>query len=139
MKEPVVVDTNIILSAAISDSKTRELVVNLDQQLVAPEAIHTEIRNYRDLIKEKSGLGQEELDTLLDTLFKYIKVIPDEEIREEIDSAEKELEGVDKDDAVFLAAALTADGVIWSDDKDLHEQSQVKVYTTGEIIEQVVT
>lgn len=139
MKEPVVVDTNIILSAAISDSKTRELVVNLDQQLVAPEAIHTEIRNYRDLIKEKSGLNQEKLDTLLDTLFKYIKIIPDKEIKEEIESAEEELEDVDKDDAVFLAAALTTNGVIWSDDKDLQEQDQVTVYTTSEIIEQVET
>jgi len=139
MKEPVVVDTNIILSAAISDSKTRELVVNLDQQLVAPEAIHTEIRNYRDLIKEKSGLNQEKLDTLLDTLFKYIKIIPDEEVREELESAEEELEGVDKDDAVFLAAALTTNGVIWSDDKHLQKQNHIKVYTTSEIIEKVET
>lgn len=137
MKEPVVVDTNIILSAAISDSKTRKLVVTLDQQLVAPEVIHTEIKNYRELIRDKSGLTQEELDTLLDTLFRYIKIISDEEIKEEIESAEKELEGIHKDDALFLAAALTTSGVIWSDDKDLQKQDQAPVYTTSEIIEQV--
>lgn len=139
MKEPVVVDTNVILSAAISDSKTRELIVNLDQQLVAPEAVHTEIGNYRELIMDKSGLTQEELDTLFDTLFKYVKIVPDEEIIEEIESAEKELEDIDKDDAVFLAAALTTNGVIWSDDKDLQEQDQATVYTTSEIIKQVET
>lgn len=137
MKEPVVVDTNIILSAAIADSKTRDLVVNLDQQLVAPEAIHTEIGKYRDLIREKSGLTPDELDTLLTTLFKYIKLIPDIEINEEIAAAEEELGDVDSDDVVFLAAALSADGVIWSDDKDLQEQDLVTVYTTSQIINQV--
>jgi len=137
MKERVVVDTNIILSAAISDSKTRELIVNLDQQLVAPEVIHTEIRNHRELIRDKSGLTQGELNTLLDTLFKYIKIISDEKIKNEIKSAEKELENIDKDDAVFLAAALTTNGIIWSDDKDLKQQDQAKVYNTSEIIKKV--
>jgi predicted nucleic acid-binding protein len=137
MTEPVVVDTNVILSATIADSKTRELVVNLDQQLVAPEAIHAEIGNYRELITEKSGLSGEELDTLLNTLFKYIKLVPDNEVREELGTAERELEGVDMDDAVFLAAALSSDGVIWSDDKDLQEQDLVTVYTTSEIVDRV--
>jgi len=135
MKEPVVVDTNIILSAAIADSKTRELVVNLDQQLVAPEAIHTEIGKYRDLIQEKSGLTPAELDTLLNTLFKYIQLIPDADIKKEINQAEEELGDVDSDDVVFLAAALSPDGVIWSDDKDLQEQDLLTVYTTSEIVD----
>jgi len=136
MKEPVVVDTSILLSALITDSKTRSLVVNLDHQLVAPEPIYNEIEDYRDLIREKSGLNREELDSLLKTLFKYIQVIPTEDLKEHLEKADKELGEIDKDDVIFLAAALSINGSIWSDDKHLQQQNQIPVYTTTQIIKQ---
>lgn len=137
MKEPVVVDTNILLSALISDSKTRSLVVNLDHQLVAPEDIHTEIKDYRGLIREKSGLDHESLETLLNTLFKYIQLVPTEELEPYLEEARNELAEVDEDDVVFLAAALAVDGSIWSDDKHFQQQDHVPVHTTSEIIRQI--
>lgn len=133
----IVVDTNIILSALITDSKTRELVVNLEPQLVAPEVIHDEINNYRGLIKDKSGLNSRNLEKLLEKLFSYIQIVPTSDLEDYITEARFELEGIDQDDAVFLATALSVDGKIWSDDSDLQEQDLVDVYTTEEIVKQV--
>jgi predicted nucleic acid-binding protein len=133
----IVVDTNIILSALITDSKTRELIVNLESQLVAPEVIHDEINNYRDLIKEKSGLNSQDLEELLERLFSYIQIVPTTNLEDYMMDARDELEEIDQDDAVFLATALSVDGKIWSDDSDLHQQDLVEVYTTEEILKKV--
>ncbi|MFB6244942.1 MAG: PIN domain-containing protein [Candidatus Nanohaloarchaea archaeon] len=137
MKETIVVDTNILLSALISDSKTREIVVNIENQLVAPEAIYQEINKYRDLIRDKAGINEEELDELLDRLFKHIQIVSNDKIKSEKTKADQELKEVDKDDTIFLAAAIAVEGVIWSDDKDLQKQDLVEVYTTEEILELV--
>ncbi|MFB6100900.1 MAG: PIN domain-containing protein [Candidatus Nanohalobium sp.] len=135
----IVVDTNVLLSAAIADSKTRELVVNMDERLVAPEAIYREIESYRGLIAEKSGLEDEEVEELLDRLFKYIEILHEDEIDGHVEEAKQELAEVDEDDVIFLAAALAIDGVIWSDDSDLQEQEVSEVYTTGEVIQEFYT
>lgn len=133
----LVVDTNVVLSAAISDSKTRELIVNLEHQLVAPEAIYREIWNHRNLIKQKSGLEEDELVQLLSTLFKYIEIVPDTDVERRRERARQELAGVDQKDLVFLAAALVVEGGIWSDDEHLRQQELVEVHTTQDIVEQV--
>lgn len=47
------------------------------------------------------------------------------------------MKGVDIDDSIYIALALTKenDG-IWSDDSDFEKQSKVKVWKTSEIIEE---
>ncbi|MDZ5811707.1 PIN domain-containing protein [Halorubrum sp. AD140] len=52
----LVIDANVVISALIADSKTRELVVTLEPDLLTPAFVHDEIENYEDLIDEKSGL-----------------------------------------------------------------------------------
>lgn len=130
----LVVDTNVILSALIKDSETRRIIVTIDQDLFAPESILKEVRGHSDLIQEKSGLDEEEVSTLLRKLFEYIHLIPDEQLEPNLPKARKELEDIDPDDIVFLSAALTVDGSIWSDDSDLRRQNLVPVFTTSEII-----
>ena len=73
---------------------------------------------------------------MLDTLFKDIDAVPDDQIRSEREPAVDALGDVDRDDAVFLATALVVDGAIWSDDRDFHEQNLVPVYPTEAIIEE---
>lgn len=132
----LVVDTNIILSALIKDSETRRIVVTIDRDLYAPESILREVKDHFDLIQEKSGLDEEEVSRLLRKLFKYIRVVPDGQLEPNLPKARGELEDIDPDDVVFLAAALTVDGGIWSDDSDLRKQDLVPVFTTPEIIEE---
>ena len=48
-------------SALIADSKTRELIVTLEEpDLLTPAFVHDEIENYQDLIVEKSGMEPDE-------------------------------------------------------------------------------
>jgi predicted nucleic acid-binding protein len=41
----LVVDANVVISALIADSKTRELIVTLEPELLTPEVVHVEIGN----------------------------------------------------------------------------------------------
>uniref|UniRef100_UPI003AAB4273 PIN domain-containing protein n=1 Tax=Halorubrum sp. DTA98 TaxID=3402163 RepID=UPI003AAB4273 len=52
----LVIDANVVISALIADSKTRELIVTLEPDLLTPAFVHDEIENYQDLIVEKSGM-----------------------------------------------------------------------------------
>ena len=108
----IVIDTNILLSALITDSKTREIIVALDHQFYAPETIIDETLKHEDMILQKSGLKKEDLDELLSTLLKYVHIIPNEILQQNLPAAKKEMKEIDKDDVVFLAAAMTIDGVI---------------------------
>jgi predicted nucleic acid-binding protein len=52
----LVIDANVVISALIADSKTRELIVTLEPDLLTPAFVHDEIENYETLIVEKSGM-----------------------------------------------------------------------------------
>ena len=75
-----VVDANIILSALISDSTTRRLLVDLDDDLLTPAYIHDEIENYTDMVSEKAGLTPVEVEDLVEILFKRIEVVSRSEV-----------------------------------------------------------
>lgn len=130
----LVVDANVIISALIADSKTRELIVTLEPTLLTPETIHDEIDNYRPLIVEKSGLSPERVQQFLDLLFQYIETVPASEFHPHIEQAETALSETDSDDVLYLACALARDAGIWSDDTDFDQQELVPVYTTAEVI-----
>lgn len=135
MREPLIVDTNVVLSAAIADAATRELVVTLDAALVAPAAMRAEIAAHEDMLVERSGLDRDELDALLGTLFEYITLVSGDAVRAHREPAREAMRDADPDDAVFVAAALARDGTVWSDDADLAHQDLVPVYTTQELVE----
>ncbi len=40
---------------------------------------------------------------------------------------------IDKNDVVFIAAALALNCPIWSDDKHFKKQKEIKIFTTKEI------
>lgn len=131
----IIVDVNIILSALIKDSTTREIIIKSGQDFYFPEpSIHT-IRKHRDLILEKSGLSQIELLTMLNTLFRFIQIVPTEEILQNWDEAKKIMEHIDPEDVTFIAAALgKEDAVIWSDDKHFDRQNRVVNLKTSDIV-----
>ena len=130
----VILDVNIILSALIRDSTTRKIILNSEFDFYFPELSLHKIRKYKDYILEKSGLSEEEYDKILAILFKYIQLVPTEEIEKNWDEAKKIMEHIDKEDVVFIATALSIeDSVIWSDDRHFEKQDKVKVLKTKEI------
>ena len=131
----IILDVNVILSALIRDSTTRKIILNSEFDFYFPELSLHKIRKYKDYILEKSGLTEEEYNKIMATLFKYIKLVPTEEIEKNWDKAKEIMEHIDPEDVVFIATALSiSDSVIWSDDGHFEKQDKVKVLKTEDMI-----
>ncbi len=130
----LVVDANVVMSALIADSKTRELIVTLEPNLVTPAVVHDEIQRYEWLIVEKSGLGQRRVRQFIELRFEYIETVPASEFYEHIDQADEAIGDIDTGDVLYVACALGCEAGIWSDDTGFEKQDLVPVFTTNEVI-----
>ena len=130
----LVIDANVVISALIADSKTRELIVTLEPDLLTPAFVHDEIENYQDLIVEKSGMEPDRVAQFINLLFQYIDVVPASEFYPAIESADRAIGDTDPDDVLYLACAIACDAAIWSDDCDFAEQDLVETYSTSDVI-----
>jgi predicted nucleic acid-binding protein len=131
----LVVDANVVISALIADSKTRELIVTLDADLLTPEFVHDEIANYSALITEKSGMSPARVEQFVDLLFQYIETVPAHEFHPHIDSATAAMGDTDPDDVLYIACAVARDAAVWSDDTDFEEQDLVETYSTSDVVD----
>lgn len=131
----LVVDANVVISALIADSKTRELIVTLEPDLLTPEFVYDEIGNYTELIVQKSGMSPERVAQFIDLLFQYIEIVPAQEFYPHIEEAEAAIGDTDPDDVLYLACALAEDAAVWSDDTDFDEQTLVEAYSTSDVID----
>ncbi|WP_136686924.1 PIN domain-containing protein [Halorhabdus amylolytica] len=131
----LVVDANVVISALIADSKTRELIVTLEPNLLTPGFVSDEIENYENLIAEKSGMTRQRVQQFVDLLFQYIEVVPVTEFHLFIEEAAEAIGEVDPDDVLYVACALASDAAIWSDDSDFDEQAVVETYSTSAVID----
>jgi len=131
----LVIDANVVISALIADSKTRELIVTLEPDLLTPAFVHDEIENYEELIVNKSGMGPDRVAQFIDLLFQYIEVVPAEDFYPAIESADAEIGDTDPDDVLYLACAIASDATLWSDDSDFDEQNLVETYSTSDVID----
>ncbi|AHF98448.1 DNA-binding protein [Halostagnicola larsenii XH-48] len=130
----LVIDANIVISALIADSKTRELIVTLEPNLLTPAFVHDEVENYEDLIVEKSGMEPDQVTQFIELLFQYIEVVPADDFYPAIERADEAIGDTDPDDVLYLACAIASDGAIWSDDSDFNEQDLINTYSTGDVI-----
>jgi predicted nucleic acid-binding protein len=131
----LVVDANVVISALIADSKTRELIVTLEPDLLTPEFVYDEIGNYTELIVEKSGMSPDRVAQFIDLLFQYIEIVPAQEFYPHIEEAEAAIGDTDPDDVLYVACALAEDAAIWSDDTDFDEQTLIGTYSTSDVID----
>lgn len=129
----LVVDANVIMSALIADSTTRELVVTLEPTLLTPAVVHDEVEKYETLIVEKSGMDRDRVRQFLDLLFGYVETVPASEFHQHIERAEDVIGETDPDDVLYVACALGREAGVWSDDSDFDEQDVVPVFTTSEV------
>ena len=130
-----VVDANIILSGLISDSMTRRLLVELEDDLLTPAYVYDEIGAYTEMVSEKAGLSPAAVEELIELLFERIDVVPRPVVLESLQEAARIMRNTDPDDAVYLAAAIERDAHLWSDDSDYDEQDAVPVARTDDIVE----
>ncbi|WP_423999186.1 PIN domain-containing protein [Haloarcula salina] len=130
----LVIDANVVISALIADSKTRELIVTLEPNLLTPTFVQDEIENYDDLIAEKSGMEPDRVAQFMDLLFQYIEVVPADDFYPAIERAQGAIGDTDPDDVLYLACAIANDTAIWSDDSDFDDQNLVETYSTSDVI-----
>jgi len=129
----LVLDSNIIFSALIKKSTTRNIILSDVFELHAPDYIFSEITKHKELLLRKSKLNAEELDALLLLLQKHIRLVPKEKYNENMTLAEDILKDIDVTDSPFLALALALNCPVWSNDGHYKQQDKVVAYTTTEL------
>lgn len=131
----VVVDANILFSAAITDSKTSELVLRDDLSLYAPEYLFEEFEKYEDTLLEKTHREPDDFESFVRILKRHITLVPEEEFTDELDEARSFCP--DPGDVPYLALARYLNAPVWTDDKELREQDVIDILTTSELVDAV--
>ena len=129
----LVIDTNIIISALIKDSKSREIIMSGKFELVSPDFVLGEIGKYESYICAKSELIKEEFELLMALIFQKITVTPSHEYEAYKEAAEKIMKR-DVKDVPYVACylALKCDG-IWTNDADYEGKKEIKTVSTAEL------
>jgi predicted nucleic acid-binding protein len=131
----LIIDSNILISALIRDSTTRKILIESSWQFCYPEQSFHEVRKYKNLVLEKSGMTEQEYTEVLNRLLKHITLIPEEIMQHKLKEADDLLGKIDPDDVIFLATALSLDNSnIWSDDGHFEKQSKVRTFKTEHIV-----
>ncbi|EMA48065.1 MULTISPECIES: PIN domain-containing protein [Halococcus] len=135
--ETIVIDANTIISATLTPGITREMLLTTEDELYSPAFIREEIATHRSVLRDKSGLSDAALDTLLDTLFTAIEILSEDRTNRSRETAEQTMEAIDPKDTLYVAAALELNAAIWSGDPDLHDQTLTPALTTEAIVARV--
>ncbi|PLW80678.1 hypothetical protein C0585_01405 [Candidatus Woesearchaeota archaeon] len=131
----IIVDTNVLLSALIKDSITRKIIMNSNWKFYYPEISFHEIRKYKELVKKKAKLNEEEYTKLISTLLKNIRLVSKEQIIEHLEEAKKIFLEIDPDDVAFIATSLSIkDSIIWTNDKGYEKQDKIIFIKTEKIL-----
>lgn len=130
----LVLDANILFAAIIKDSKTTELLLDPRVKLYLPEFALQEFAKYEKELLQKTNRTKEEFEEILAIIKKIVRIVPKEEFRNKIREAAKICP--DRGDIDYFALALKLNIPIWSNDKKLKKQNNVKIYSTEEIMTQ---
>lgn len=133
----IIVDANTLISATLTRGITREMLLTTEDTLYSPAFIRDELEKHRATLRDNSGLADPDLDTLLDTLFASIEILPKNRTIRHHKLAEQAMEGIDMKDAIYVATALDVDGAICSNDPHLHEQTLTPALTTETMVARV--
>ncbi len=128
-----VIDANIIISALLStEGKTFDLIFNDKLRLFAPKFLLEEIKKHKAEILKKSGLEDNQLNIVIELVSSKIDFVPKQDFKVFIGEAKRV--SPDPNDAEYFALALKLNCSIWSNDKKLKNQDEVKVYSTGDLL-----
>jgi predicted nucleic acid-binding protein len=129
----LVVDANVVISALIKGKqKTSELLFSDRVNLFAPEFLFEEIQKHKKDVQDKTGLPESELDTAISIIKSRIKLVPFSEFRNQIEKAKETCP--DPDDNEYMALSIKLKCPLWSNDKRLKSQNEVKVINTSELL-----
>lgn len=132
----LIIDANIIISALISwHGKSRDLIFLNSLSFFAPEYLLEETEKYKELIIRKSGLDENSFKLATSLIFSKINLIPFSEFESFITKAKDICP--DPNDEEYFALALSKKIPLWSEDKALKQQSEIKIFSTKELIREL--
>ncbi len=128
----MVVDANVVISALVKSSITREVLLYPYIDYYSPDFLLKEIDNHKVEISAKAGKGYRRA---LELITKKLMIMPDYFYENKMQEANKIIGGIDRDDEPYIALALelSADG-IWSYDDDFRKQHRVNVFSTSNLL-----
>lgn len=129
----LIIDANILFAAFITSGKTEELIFRDEFHLFAPEFLFEEFEKYEDIILKKTHRTHEEFQQVMNVLKKRIKILPNEDSIKYLEKAKEVCP--DENDVEYFALALNLKCAIWSNDKEIKNQSVVKIFSTKELID----
>ena len=128
----LVVDTNVVISAALRGSTTQELIFNNAFQLYTPEFVKEEIEKYKNEIMQKGNYTETEFQTILSLIFSRITIVPENEYAKHKEEILKFTPDVK--DWPFLALAKHLGAALWTYDSIIkRKQNVIKIFTTGQL------
>ncbi len=89
-----VIDTNILFSAIIKKSITRNIILSDVFDLYVPEYLFEEINNNRKIILEKARMEEEPFLALLTLFQKHVRIVRKKDYQCKIPRAEKTMRKV---------------------------------------------
>lgn len=131
----LVVDANVLFSAAVKDSKTAELLLRDDLAHHAPEYIFEEFAGHRGELLEKTHREEADFSLFVAVLRSLIELWPAEAVRPQLDHAREVCP--DSGDVPYFALALHLDAAIWSDDRAIADQDAVTVLPTADLLDRL--
>jgi predicted nucleic acid-binding protein len=72
----LVVDTNIVIAAAIKPSITQAIILNDNCNLYSPEFLRDEIQEHKEIILKKTSYSDGEFERIMSLIFSEIEIIP---------------------------------------------------------------
>ncbi|MBI5158991.1 hypothetical protein HY992_02620 [Candidatus Micrarchaeota archaeon] len=128
----VVIDANILFAILIKKGITERILLANELHLYAPEYLFAEFKEHETEILKITKRNKSEFARLINVLERRIELLPVSEFKHCVKEAERLL--LDKDDAAYLAICLAKKMPLWSNDNHFKMQSEVKVFTTQELI-----
>ena len=97
----IVIDTNILISALIKDSLTRELLVNKRFKLMIPAYRLGELEKYKSEICNRANITNQDFYNLLGIIIRNVKIIPLPLYKDYSKESENIMKNIDIKDAPF--------------------------------------
>ena len=131
----VVIDTNVLMAALISDSVVRRLLASRKITFYLPEFALGEVEKYKEELKSKAGYSEAEFQQLKNLLLENIAIALIGFVKKHMKEVIRVMEHVDKKDSPFIACAIAigADGIL-SFDKDFQRQKRIKIFGVKELV-----
>lgn len=134
----LVLDANVIISALITDGAVRSALRVSADDIYTAWYVRVEIDAHRNEIRRKSALTPRSYDSLMAELWRMIEIIPRQQIIPYLQPAAAAMRSIDPDDTPYVAAALTIDGAVVSNDRAFERQELVPHLWTSQFVERAI-